>query len=86
MTNLSEVSIRQQAFQVPINTGPLSKADFSERTARSFAVEYPRVAGLFIFLLDNPRIWTQENRSFSRKTPDTIPSFQALIRVYLRSD
>lgn len=71
---------------MPINIECLSRADFFDRTVRSFTDTYPRLADLFIFLLDNPRIWTQKTRSFQPKNARYDPNFQALIRVYLRSD
>ena len=57
-------------FQLPAKAKPLAKCELSAKT-RVFVVIHPTFAGaLFIFLLYNPRIWTQKNRSFNRQTQE----------------
>lgn len=57
-------------FQLPANAKSLMKSALSTKTGVSVEIQLTFTKEIFIFLLDNPRIWTQKNRSFFRQTQE----------------
>jgi len=61
-TNFSGPFQTQQVFQLPPAGKAFPRPDFCDVIGRRARNQALGLGHLFSFLLDNPRIWTQENR------------------------
>lgn len=57
-------------FQLTANVKSLAQSALSTKTGVPEVIRLTFTTPLFIFLIDNPRIWTQKNRSFIRQTQE----------------